>query len=274
MKTQSEWSIKMNTAEIRRQKPENRDETGDEKQLTSDLRLNLTAIGSLSSVLCLLIVVSCSFTPKLPPPPPRYVYQNRPSDETRMPARGSNSLYRDTASLYEDVKAHRLNDLLTINVVENISGSGTADTAASKASTVDASVNSLLGLPLNLGSTNLYGHGNTFTPTVNGSTAEDFKGSGGTNRAGSLVGTITAKVVEVMPNGVLSIEARKEITINNEKQILILRGMVQTDDIAVDNSVLSSRVADAEVFFVGDGVVQSKQDTGWLVKLMDKVWPF
>ncbi len=127
---------------------------------------------------------------------------------------------------------------------------------------------------MNLNLSNLYGKGNTFSPTVNGAAKEDFKGSGATNRAGSLVGTITAKVVEVMPNGILSIESRKEITINNEKQILILRGMVRPDDIAVDNSVLSNRIADAEVFFVGDGVVQNKQDTGWLVKLMDKVWPF
>jgi flagellar L-ring protein precursor FlgH len=88
------------------------------------------------------------------------------------------------------------------------------------------------------------------------------------------VGTITAKVVEVMPNGNLAIESRKEITINNEKQILILRGMVRPDDVAVDNTVLSNRVSDAEVFFVGDGVVNGKQDTGWLVKMVDAVWPF
>jgi flagellar L-ring protein precursor FlgH len=263
----------MKKKEARSKKSENRDKVTD-KQQTSDIRLQPAAVCLLSSVLCLLFLASCASTPKLPPPPPRYVYQTRQADETRMPARGSNSLYRDTASLYEDLKAHRLNDLITINVVENISGSGTADTAANKASSVDAGINSLLGIPTNLNLSNLYGKGNTFSPTVNGSTKEDFKGSGATNRAGSLVGTITAKVVEVMPNGILSIESRKEITINNEKQILILRGMVRPDDIAVDNSVLSSRVADAEVFFVGDGVVQSKQDTGWLVKLMDKVWPF
>ena len=77
-----------------------------------------------------------------------------------------------------------------------------------------------------------------------------------------------------MPNGILSIEARKEITFNNEKQTLILRGFVQPNDIAVDNSVLSSRISDAEVFFVGEGELQNKQNTGWLVKVMDKIWPF
>jgi len=227
-----------------------------------------------SAFFLLILLSSCASTPKLPPPPPRYVYRNSSSEEVRTPVAGSNSLWRDTASIYEDVKARRLNDLITINVVENISGSGTADTAASRTSSADAAVNNILGIPNNLNLANLYGKGYTFSPTVSGSMQNDFKGSGATTRAGSLAGTITAKVVEVMPNGNLAIESRKEITINNEKQILILRGMVRPDDLAVDNSVLSSRIADAEVYFVGDGVVQSKQDVGWLVKILDKVWPF
>jgi flagellar L-ring protein precursor FlgH len=237
-----------------------------------DLHFAIDNLGILA-VVC-LFTASCASSPKLPPPPPRYVYQNTQTEEVKSPMHGGNSLWRDTASLYEDVKARRLNDLITINVVENISGSGAADTAASRKSSADAAVTSLLGVPLNLNLPNLYGNGKTFSPTVSGSSQNDFKGSGATTRSGNLVGTITAKVVEVMPNGLLALESRKEITINNEKQILVLRGMVRPDDIAVDNSVLSSRIADAEVFFVGDGVIQGKQDTGWLVKMLDKVWPF
>ncbi len=233
----------------------------------------LRAFCSVSSVLC-LFVLSCASTPKLPPPPPRYVYPQGRPEPVKASAPASNSLWRDTASLYEDVKARRLNDLITINVVENISGSGTADTAASRKSSSDASVNSILGIPTNLNLANLWGKGNGFASTVNGSLDNQFKGSGATTRAGNLIGTITAKVVEVMPNGILAIESRKDITINNERQILILRGMVRPEDIAVDNSVVSSRVADAEVYFVGDGVIQSKQDTGWLAKILDTVWPF
>jgi flagellar L-ring protein precursor FlgH len=221
-----------------------------------------------------LLLSSCATAPVLPPPPPRYVYQQTQTDDAKPAVPGDNSLWRDTASLYEDVKARRLNDILTINVVENISGSGTADTAASKSSTADMGITSLLGLPTNLNLANAFGKGNTFSPTVAASTADAFKGSGATTRAGTLVGTITAKVVEVMPNGTLAIESRKEITISNEKQILVLRGMVRPDDIAIDNTVLSNRIADAQVFFVGDGVVSGKQNTGWLVKILDKVWPF
>jgi flagellar L-ring protein FlgH len=260
--------------ERRKQKSEKRDETKNKKQQTSILILNLVTVYPLSSVLCFLVLFSCATTPKLPPPPPRYVYQNQSADDTRIPAKGTNSLYCDKASLFEDVKAHRLNDLVTINVAENISATGTADTTANKASSVDASISNLLGIPTNLNLSNLFGKGNTFSPTVNGSNTEAFTGSGETDRAASIVGTITGKVVEVMPNGILSIEARKEITFNNEKQTLILRGFVQPNDIAVDNSVLSSRISDAEVFFVGEGELQNKQNTGWLVKVMDKIWPF
>jgi len=227
-----------------------------------------------SGTLLLVLLSSCASSPKLPPPPPRYVYPKSGAEEVKLSAPASNSLWRDTASLYEDVKARRLNDIITINVSESISGSGTADTSASRSSTADASVSSLLGVPLNLGLGNLFGNGNTFTPGVSGSMKDDFKGSGATTRAGTLIGTITAKVVEVMPNGTLAIESRKEITINNEKQILILQGMIRPDDVANDNTVASGRVADARVFFVGDGVVSGKQDTGWFVKILDKIWPF
>jgi len=208
-------------------------------------------------------------TPTLPPPPPRYVY---PGAEAAQPKQAANSLWRETASLYEDVKARRLNDLVTINVLENISGSGSADTAAGKKSSVDASMDTLFGLPIN--SMSFHDRFNPLSPSVKGSMTNDFKGSGSTTRAGNLVGTITAKVVEVMPNGNLALESRKEITINNEKQILVLRGMVRPDDIAIDNTILSSKVSDAQVFFVGDGIVQDKQKQGWLVRVLDTIWPF
>jgi len=217
-----------------------------------------------------LVLSSCA-TPNLPPPPPRYVYQNYQSDEAMPQLASSNSLWKDTASLYEDVKARRLNDLLTINVVENISGSGTADTKAGRKSSLNAGIDNLFGLPINAMSVN---QRYALNSVIKGGMQDDFQGNGATTRAGKLIGTITAKVVEVMPNGLLALESRKELTINNEKQILILRGMVRPDDVAVDNTVLSNRVSDAEVFFVGDGIVNSKQQQGWLVRFLDKIWPF
>jgi flagellar L-ring protein precursor FlgH len=222
-------------------------------------------------VLCLLLYTFLFFacaTPDLPPAPPKYVYEEKVEPST------TNSLWRDTASLYEDVKAQRLNDLVTIRVVENISGSGKADTDTSKESTLDADVEDFFGAPHDFNLNNFWGQGRPFSPSVKGFMQNDFKGSGETNREGKLIGTITAKVVEVMPNSNLVIESRKEITINNEQQFLVLRGMIRPYDIAADNTVLSTRVADAQIYFIGKGVVQDKQSPGWLVRVLDRVWPF
>ncbi len=219
-----------------------------------------------------VFLASCAFTPKLPPPPPQYVYgQKTVQAPENYP---NNSLWVEQASLYEDLRARRLNDLVTIDVLENISGSGAANTNTSKNSSLNASVDNFFGAPLNGNLNNLYGGGHTFSPSVAGQMQDSFKGSGATDRTGTLVGTITAKVVRVMPNGNLLLEARKEITINNEKQILVFQGMARPFDIAPDNTIASTRITDAKVFFVGDGVVQEKQGPGWLMRFLDKVWPF
>lgn len=215
------------------------------------------------------LFLSACLTPTLPPPAQKYVYQ-----EAKGLRPSANSLWTDRAGLYENVQARRLNDLVTIKVAENISGSGTADTATKKKSSLDVGVDSIFGSPLNFGLTNLWGNQTPFVPAASGHAGMDFTGNGNTTRAGTLIGTITAKVVEVLPNGNLLLQSRKEITINNEKQILIVRGMVRPEDIAMDNSVSSSKIADAEVYFVGDGVVQDKQRPGWFVRILDNVWPF
>jgi flagellar L-ring protein precursor FlgH len=217
------------------------------------------------------VLAGCASTPNLPPPAPKYVYKQAGAGESRT----ANSLWENGGGgLFEDFRARRVNDLLTINVLESISGSGAADTATARNSTLDAKVTDFLGAPLNLGKSNLYGNGYTFSPTVSGSMTDDFKGTGTTNRTGTIVGTITARVTEVMPNGTLSVESRKDITINHEKQVLILRGSVRPEDITITNMVASNKVADAEIFLVGDGVIQEKQKPGWLVRILDGVWPF
>lgn len=226
----------------------------------------------------IISILSACATPsaKLPPPPPKYVLQTE--DSTFPPA--VNSLWVDGSSLFEDTKAKRVNDLVTINIVESLSGSGKADTETSRNSTADFELAKFLGMNKDFNLHNafllkdMYKGTNIFEPTIQGSGKSSFKGEGDTNREGELQATITAKVVEVMPNGNFILESRKELTINNEKQILILRGMVRPDDISTDNIVLSTKIADARVYYVGNGVIQDKQSPGWMVRLTDKLWPF
>jgi len=233
--------------------------------------VSVSKLAFTSLLLAAVISAGCATkAAKLPPVPPKYVSSNDAKEEPRT----TNSLWRDGSGLMEDFRARRINDLVTINVLESISGSGGANTATSRNSNLDASMNAFLGMPLDLHRSNLYGKGSGFSPTVSGEMNDDFSGKGMTNRTGTIVGTITARVVEVMPNGTLSVESRKEITINNETQTMVLRGSVRPEDISVSNTILSTKVADAEIYLVGDGVLQDKQKPGWLVRIVDNIWPF
>ena len=263
MKEQLKWNCK---TEVRSKKSEVRSQT------------IFVHISTLYFLLFTLVFISGCTTPSanLPPRPPKYV---QPMEENII-QRSNNSLWNDSANIFEDTKARRLNDLVTIRVVENLTGSGTANTKTSGDSSADYELTKFFGMNKDFNLHNafllkdLYKGANIFDPSVAGTAKTEFEGKGDTNREGKLVANITAKVVEVMPNGNLVVEARKELTINNEKQILVLTGMVRPDDIDTNNTVLSSKVADAQIYYVGDGVLQDKQGPGWLVRIMDKIWPF
>ena len=78
----------------------------------------------------------------------------------------------------------------------------------------------------------------------------------------------------MLPSGNLAIEGKREIIVNNEKKEILLQGIVRQRDIAYDNSVLSTQVADAKVIYTGIGVVGEKQTPGFLARLFDMFWPF
>ncbi len=249
-------------------------EQGSQKSKEANRFFEFLALHSL--LLAVLLFSGCATTiHELPPAPPKYVYK-----EERPQRPSVNSLWVDSGSMFEDRKARRLNDLVTVKVIENITASGKADTSTGRDSSADFGLTNLLGMNNDFNLHNafllkdLYKGANVFSPTIQGNAKSDFEGKGDTSREGKLIGTITAKVTDVMPNGNLVLESRKDITINNEKQILVFRGMVRPDDIAGDNTVVSSKVADAEIFYVGDGVIQDKQKPGWLVRILDNVWPF
>jgi len=221
----------------------------------------------------LLLSLGCASTRTLPPPSPSYIPEPSASRSDGGYA-GPGSIYQERASLFEDRRARRLNDLVTVLIVESVSGSKKAETKTTKDSTVDAGIDALFGAPLNMNLNNLYGRGNTFSPSIGSTFTNDFEGTGETTREGSLKGTITARVVEVLPNGNLVIESRKEVTLNYEKQVLVLKGIIRPDDISTNNTIYSTKVADARIFLVGDGVIDSKQVSGWLGSIVDRIWPF
>jgi flagellar L-ring protein FlgH len=177
------------------------------------------------------------------------------------------------AYLYEDLRAMRVGDVLTIKIVEKHNGSKSADTAAQRESTVENSLAGTgmgyIGIPgIRLGDEARRGLG------IDASSKNKFGGKGATSREGTLTGTISVIVTEVLPNGDLRIEGRRDVTVNSEKQLMTIAGIVRRVDVDTKNTVLSSAIADAKIEYSGLGVLDDVQRPGWLVRVLDWIYPF
>lgn len=178
---------------------------------------------------------------------------------------------RASNNFYTDGRAMRVGDILTVKIVESTKSNEKATTDLKR---TGANVN--LGIPNFLGMEYNQGGRGFISPDklVTATTKNDFKGEGETVRDGSVVATISTKVVEVMPNGNLAVEGKREITINSEKKEMLFQGIVRPKDIAADNTVFSTQVADAKIILAGVGVISEKQSPGWFARILDLLWPF
>ena len=170
----------------------------------------------------------------------------------------------------EDFKARRKGDIITIVVSETSSASKKADTATGRSTALNAGMPNFLGLEraafLNK---NL-----DLTQLLNANVDSKYAGTGSTSRTENLNATISAKVIDVLPNGNLLIEGRRNIKVNNEDQEIVLEGVVRQRDIGTDNTVNSIYVADAKISYSGKGIISDRQSPGWLMNIVDKLWPF
>ena len=177
------------------------------------------------------------------------------------------------AYLYEDMRAMRVGDILTVKIVEKHKGSKSADTAAQRESTLENSLAGTgmgyIGIPgIRLGDEARRGLG------IDASAKNKFTGKGATSREGTLTGTISVIVTEVSPNGDLRVEGHREVSVNSEKQLMTISGIVRRVDVDTKNMVLSSAIADAKIEYSGLGVLDDVQRPGWLVRILDWIYPF
>ena len=178
------------------------------------------------------------------------------------------SLWTDQArSLYPDVRARQVNDILTILIEENSSSDRKAHTDTKKDSSAEASLNKfpkVLGLENNLKKLFRLDFGATST----------FKGEGNINRTDNVKAQISVRVMKVLDNGVLLIEGRRAVAVNDEVQFLVISGMVRAEDVKPDNTVSSNKIADAEIRMEGSGILAEKQHPGIFQRLLDWLWLF
>ncbi|MDY7031201.1 MAG: flagellar basal body L-ring protein FlgH [Thermodesulfobacteriota bacterium] len=233
------------------------------------------SICSLFLIVLFATIISCAGSAKQTQSiVEEYNYDHSPSEDRK---KYEASLWTEESGhsiLFMDYKARRVNDTITISIVEVSSASGEADTAVGSESSVSAGITSFLGAPSDYGMPNFWGRQNAFNPSIGASKSNTFEGTGKTARKGNLTASITARVIKVLPNGNLVIKGRKEVTINDDEQIITISGIVRPRDISADNTVLSTYIGDARIEYTGKGVLNDKQTPGWLSRLLDWIWPF
>lgn len=166
------------------------------------------------------------------------------------------SLYHEGSfkALASDRKAHRVGDVVTVHVFEQSSATSSADTTTQRNNSLNASVALLPS-----------GRQRSGTLDVGGA----FDGGGITQRTNRLLATLSVTVVELLPNGDLKLAGEQSLTINSEQHKVRLEGRVRPEDLSSDNTVLSTRLADASIHYVGDGDLSSRQRPSWWRRLLD-----
>jgi flagellar L-ring protein precursor FlgH len=186
-----------------------------------------------------------------------------------VPPASNGSIYqvgRDVA-LFENPIARHIGDVVTIVLSEATQAQKSATTSTSKATTDTMPGVSLFGSPVTI-------HGSSVL-SANVNDSSKFDGAGNSAQSNSLTGFITATVAKVLPNGNLYVKGEKKIWINQGQENVMLSGVIRAIDVAPDNSVPSSRVANARITYGGKGAIADANAAGWLSRFFNSPWtPF
>jgi len=164
-------------------------------------------------------------------------------------------------SLYSDVKAAGVGDIVTVIILEKTLASNTSKISTDKATSFALSGEEGTG-------------GLDFIPgfSANADMSRNHEGTGTTERRGSIVGRMAAVVTEVGANGCLAIKGEKEILINDERETLVLTGLVRPNDISTANVVYSTDIANAKILYKGKGLVTSGSKPSLLARLISIIF--
>ncbi len=241
-------------------------------------KLRLTDIKMVSLLITSIVIFSgCASKVETNVPTADYKKEIEEYHKRTAPKAPTASLWTDignSSALFLDYKGRTIGDIVIVKIVESSSATNSNSTSASKTSSYDMGLTNLLGLPTNLGVKNFLGSGQPFDPTVKESTKNSFTGQGKKQKSDQVKATMAARVVDVLPSGNLVIEGQREIIVDQEKQVITVKGIIRQKDIDADNQVLSTAIADAQISYSGKGVISDSNKKGWLSNIIDWVWPF
>ncbi|WMI97592.1 flagellar basal body L-ring protein FlgH [Pseudomonas chlororaphis subsp. aurantiaca] len=201
-----------------------------------------------------LVLGGCQSFAQLLPDEDSSAYEPLPLDYS-LPATKSGGLYRFgyAGSMYQDKRALRVGDILTIVLDESTQSSKSAGTSFGKTSNVGVHVPTVLG--------------KTYPQLeTSAGASRDFDGSAKSSQQNTLRGSIAVTVHKVLPNGTLLVKGEKSLRLNQGDEFIRLAGLVRVDDINRYNQVSSQSVANARISYAGRGVLNDSNSAGWLTR--------
>lgn len=208
------------------------------------------------------------FDPKaqIPPAPD-------PTYGMRRPSQSTGSLFVDAKSdFYGDLRARQVGDIITVEIVENSKAKKKNDTKAERKNTYVAGISNLMGYESQFPPQR--GENKTPGTMVNANFQSKHDATSELTKEDTMTSSIGCTVLEVLPNGNLTVRGSREVQVNGETQYIVLEGTVRQSDVTAKNTVMSTQLADARIHYTGRGVLSDKQQPGWLARLLDTVWPF
>ncbi len=169
------------------------------------------------------------------------------------------SLYSDRSysPLHSDQRNLQKGSIVTVLIYEQASASTSAGSETERDTGLSASIRGTDPLSTESGSIDL---------------SSTFEGNGSTSRQGRLIASVSVSVQEIYDNGEILIKGKQLIEFNEEKQHIELQGRIRADDVSAENTILSTRIADAHIVYVGDGLLGRQQKPGILSRVLG--WVF
>lgn len=217
--------------------------------------------------LCTVLLSGCASLqePKADDP----AFAPLPPEPAARPVLQTGSLFAQhySNSLYSDNKARHEGDIITVVLREKTQASKKAKTEMQK----DSSTN--FSPMVGLGGRNISVGGNVLQ--FGADSSSDYKGDSKADQSNSLTGDISVNVLQVLANGNLVIRGEKWLTLNTGKEYIRLTGIIRQQDVDVNNTVESTKIANARIEYSGTGAHHGGQSPGWLSRFFNgPLWPF
>lgn len=220
-----------------------------------------------ATLFVLLVLQACTAITRDRPMPDDPAFAPIHAESLKRGEMVTGSIYQTSRnfSFYGDQVAINVGDILTVTLQENTSSSKQADTSYDKDDDVTFNDATILGNLLS---------GKGLSLATNASLGRSFDGKASSDQSNSLRGSISVTVSEVLPNGVLRIQGEKWLRLNQGDEYVRVTGLVRPQDIGTDNTIPSSKIADARIAYGGTGEFENVNRQGWLSRFFNSEWWF